>query len=363
MMFWAALSALAVSFFLSAMATSLAKRVSVRLNMLDVPGRHKAHGEPTPLLGGTAIFATIAGLSVFGLALARIWAATSPPEFLRDVLAIHIPGAARRAPQGLGILAGAAILHVLGLIDDKRGLGPWLKLLVQVLVAAGVVVFFDVRVAHHWGTAVSVILTTLWIVAITNSFNFLDNMDGLAAGVGAIAGFALLAAAAGMGQVFVPAWLCVLVGALLGFLVHNFPPARIFMGDAGSLVVGYLLAVLSCLTTYTTGRQDAVEILYGVLAPVLMMAIPLYDTLSVMVIRISEGRNPMIGDTRHFSHRLRRRGMSKRRTVLTIYLCTATTAMAASLLPHVESVLAAVMLVAQVVFILLIIALLESAER
>lgn len=188
-------------------------------------------------------------------------------------------------------------------------------------------------------------------------------MDGLAAGVAAIAGVALLAASAGMGQVFVPAWLCVLVGALLGFLVHNFPPASIFMGDAGSLVVGYMLAVLSCLTTYTTGRQDAVEILYGVLAPVLMMAIPLYDTLSVMVIRIAEGRNPMIGDNRHFSHRLQRRGMSKRRTVLTIYLCTASTAIAASLLPHVETALAAIMIVAQVVFILLIIALLESSDR
>jgi UDP-GlcNAc:undecaprenyl-phosphate GlcNAc-1-phosphate transferase len=124
-----------------------------------------------------------------------------------------------------------------------------------------------------------------------------------------------------------------------------------------------MLAVLSCLTTYTTGRQDAVELLYGVLAPVLMMAVPLYDTASVMLIRLAEGRNPMIGDTRHFSHRLRKRGMSKRKTVLTIYLCTASTAIAASLLPHVTSVVAAVMIVAQVVFILLIIALLESTDR
>jgi UDP-GlcNAc:undecaprenyl-phosphate GlcNAc-1-phosphate transferase len=188
-------------------------------------------------------------------------------------------------------------------------------------------------------------------------------MDGLCAGVAAIAGAALLAAAAGMGQLFVPAWLCVIIGALLGFLVHNFPPASIFMGDAGSLVVGYMLAVLSCLTTFTTGRQDTVELLYGVLAPVLMMAIPLYDTLSVLIIRIAEGRNPMIGDTRHFSHRLQRRGMSKRTTVLTIYLCTASTAIAASLLPHMQTAAAAVMIVAQVVSILLIIALLESTER
>ncbi|MBS3820727.1 MAG: undecaprenyl/decaprenyl-phosphate alpha-N-acetylglucosaminyl 1-phosphate transferase, partial [Phycisphaerae bacterium] len=265
--------------------------------------------------------------------------------------------------QALGILGGATVLHAIGLIDDRRHLGPWLKLLVQVLVAAAVVVFVGVRVAHHWGPTASITLSILWIVAITNSFNFLDNMDGLAAGVACIAGLALLGAAAGMGQIFVPAWLCVLVGSLLGFLLHNFPPASIFMGDAGSLVVGYMLAVLSCLTTYTTGRQNAVELLYGVLAPVLMMAVPLYDTASVMLIRIAERRNPMIGDTRHFSHRLQKRGMSKRKTVLTIYLCTASTAIAASLLPHVASVAAAVMMVAQVVFILLIIAVLESTDR
>ena len=112
------------------------------------------------------------------------------------------------------------------------------------------VVFFDVRALTVAGPAISCIVTVLWLVAITNAFNFLDNMDGLSAGVAAICAAALLGAAAGIGQLFVTGWLCVILGALLGFLPHNYPPAKVFMGDAGSLVIGFLIAVASCLTDY-----------------------------------------------------------------------------------------------------------------
>jgi UDP-GlcNAc:undecaprenyl-phosphate GlcNAc-1-phosphate transferase len=188
----------------------------------------------------------------------------------------------------------------------------------------------------------------------------MDNMDGLAAGVAAICAAALLAAAASLGQLFVSAWLCLLLGALLGFLPYNFPPAKVFMGDAGSLVIGYLLGVVSCLTTYVP--PGATYYLYGIFVPVVLMAVPLYDAASVILLRLHEGRSPMIGDRHHFSHRLLRRGMKVRAAVGTIYLCTAGTAISASLLPHVADRIGAILVFAQVLIILMTIALLEWGE-
>jgi UDP-GlcNAc:undecaprenyl-phosphate/decaprenyl-phosphate GlcNAc-1-phosphate transferase len=361
-MLWAILSAGALSFLLGWLGTPLARRVAVRLGFFDRPVAHKAHSQATPLLGGSAVFAAVLAPTLLGLALARLWAAYGVPEWLSlpGSVAAHLPGAAGRAGQALGILAAASGLHLLGLLDDRRGLGPWVKLFVQLLAAGAVVVFCDVRVLTFAGPTLSIAASILWIVVITNAMNFLDNADGLAAGVGAIVAAALLAASVSMGQWFVAAWSAVLCGALLGFLPHNFPPATIFLGDGGSLVIGFLLAVVSCLTTYV--RPDSEHMTYGVLAPLMLLAIPLYDTASVMWLRLREGRNPMIGDRRHFSHRLARRGMSPQKVALTVYVCTASTALAAFLLPHVTSPLAACVLAGQVVCILMLIALLESAE-
>jgi len=362
MMFWAAVIAVAVSFAISAMATSLSRRVAVRLGMLDMPQRHKAHARPVPLLGGCAIFAAILGPSLLALALARIWAAGEVPSVLAWLpasVAIHIPGVASKTPMALGILAGALVLHVIGLIDDRRNLGAWLKLALEIAVAAAVVIFFKVRVLTLAGPAISIIVTILWIVAITNAFNFLDNMDGLSAGVAAICCAALLGASAGIGQIFVSAWLCLMLGALLGFLPYNFPPASTFMGDAGSLVIGYLLAVVSCLTTYVRPGE---HVLYGVFVPLVLMAVPLYDMVGVIALRIRQRSNPMVGDRRHFSHRLLRRGMNTRAAVLTIYLCTGGTAIAATLLPHVKDAVGTFLVLGQTAAILLIIALLESSD-
>lgn len=345
---------------LSYLLTLLARRIAPAVGMVDKPGGHKAHAAATPLLGGAAIVLSILLPSLVVVALASLWTHRGAPGWIPADIAIHLPGIAHRAPQALGILAAAAALHVMGLIDDKRALGPWCKLLVQVLASVGVVLFCGVRVMTFAGPTVSIVATTLWIVAITNSVNFLDNMDGLAAGVTAIIAAALLSAALSMQQWFVAGWACLLLGATLGFLPHNVHPARIFMGDSGSLVLGFLLAVLSSLTTYLPADQPVLA--YGVLAPVLLLAVPIYDTFSVMRIRIREGRNPMVGDRRHFSHRLVRRGMGVRTAVLTIYLCTASTAISASLLPHVQSNFAAMLIIAQVVFVVLLIALLEGPE-
>lgn len=367
MISWFVVAAILVSLGMSYCATSLAKRVSRRVGMMDVPGKHKVHGRETPLLGGSAIFAAVLIPTLFGLAIARIWATTGVPawvaEWIPPEVTAHLSGAAMRIPQALGILLALLVLHVMGLMDDRKHLGPWIKLGVQVLAAVGVSWFCNVRVLTVAGPTVSIIVTTLWLVALTNSFNFLDNMDGLAAGVAAICTAALLAAAISMGQWFVAAWCCVLLGSLLGFLPHNFPPASIFMGDAGSLVVGFLLGVISCLITYVpVGAEGVWAIVLGSLVPLQVMAVPIYDTFSVMSIRIREGRNPMVGDNRHFSHRLQKRGMSPRRVDLTIYLCTIGTAIAATLLPYTNGTLPAALLLAQSLVILLIIALLEGQE-
>ncbi len=363
-----AIAAGLVSMALAWLAVPVTTRIAQRFGMIDLPDRHKAHARPTPLLGGCAIFAAILLPTMLAMAMVRIWAhdLAGIPAWIPAEIKLHIPGAAARAGQALGILACALVLHVIGIIDDRKNLGPWLKLAGQFIVSIVAVVFFDVRALTVAGTAISCTVTVLWLVAITNAFNFLDNMDGLSVGVAAICAAALLGAAAGIGQLFVTGWLCVILGALLGFLPYNYPPARVFMGDAGALVIGFLLAATSCLTTYvhpsqSSGALAGTHYLYGVFVPLVVLAVPLYDMVSVVTLRLRDRKSPMVGDRRHFSHRLVRRGMSVRTAVLTIYLCTGATAIGASLLPQVDEV-GAVLIFSQTLAILLIIALLESAE-
>jgi UDP-GlcNAc:undecaprenyl-phosphate GlcNAc-1-phosphate transferase len=361
MTIWMVLALIVLAFALAALAVPVTTRLAHRFGMLDSPARHKTHDQAIPLLGGCAIFAAILLPSLLGLAVACVWSAKGTPSWLPLELAIHVRGAATRAPMALGILLGAGALHVMGLIDDRHNLGALTKFVVQVLVCALVATFCDVRILTVAGPVLSVIVTTLWLVAITNAFNFLDNMDGLSVGVAAICAAALVGSAATMGQMFVLGWGAVLLGSLLGFLPYNFPPARVYMGDAGSLVVGFLLGVVSCLTTYV--QPGETYYLYGIFVPLILMAVPLYDMVSVIVLRLRARANPFVGDQRHFSHRLLRRGMSVRTAVMTVYLCTAATAMAASLLPHVRSNAGAMLLFGQTVTMLSIVAVLETADK
>ncbi len=201
MILWVALGAVGVAFVLSVLSVPLTQRLAARFGMLDVPGRHKAHARPIPLLGGCAIFAAILVPSLLAAAVATTWNASGAPSWIADSpLADHIAGAAAKAPQAIGILAAALGLHVLGLLDDRKHLGPWLKLIVELLVCGAVVVFCNVRALTAAGAGVSITASILWLVAITNAFNFLDNMDGLAAGVAAICAAALLAASAAVGR-------------------------------------------------------------------------------------------------------------------------------------------------------------------
>lgn len=364
MMILAAAAAMAVAFFLAATGTVLARRLAVQWDFVNYPKGDRFSRAATPMLGGSAIFLAILMPSLLVLALATSWASGPLPAWAAgawmDRLSIHVGGAAAKAPMALIVLAGAALLHVVGLVDDKKHLGPWVKLVAQFAVASGVVLLADIRMLTLLGEPASTLGSIFWIVLVTNSFNFLDNVDGLAAGVGAICGCALLGSAAGSGQVFVGGWLCLLIGACAGFLVHNFPPAKVYMGDAGSMVIGYFLAVLSIMTTYYHGGPSGR--FFGLFVPLVVLAVPLYDTISVITLRLRDRKNPMVGDTRHFSHRLIRRGMSPRSAVLTIYLATGATAVGASLLPRVDE-LGAMMVFGQTLAIVLLIALLESAEQ
>ncbi len=348
-----------VAFVVSALCVPLTQRMATRFGLLDRPGKHKQHVGAVPLLGGSAIFAGFLLPTMLGLAVAAVWSADGVPAWVPRDLAVHISGIVAKATGALTILAAAFVLHVMGIIDDRRGLGPWIKLGVQIAIALAVTLLAGLRVLTVLPAPLSITLTVLWLVIITNAFNLLDNMDGLATGVATIIAAALLAAATSVGQWFVAAWLCLLLGALVGFLPFNFHPARSFMGDGGALVVGFLLAVLSILTTYVPLSANS---LHAAIVPLVLMAVPLYDTVSVIVLRIRARQHPMVGDLRHFSHRLVRRGMSVRATVLTIYLCTAATAVGASLLPYVAGLAGAMLVLMQTLAILGVIALLEAGN-
>ena len=250
---------------------------------------------------------------------------------------------------------------MMGLWDDRKALGPYVKLSIQLGVTVLLVASFkELRILTALGTGASIVVTVLWIAAITNAFNFLDNMDGLSAGIAVVASVAFLVTALSIGQLFVAGVLALLVGALLGFLWFNFSPAKIFMGDSGSLVVGLLLGVLTTLTTYLPKDRPWGAGWYAVFAPVIVLAVPLYDLIVVSAIRISRGKSPFVGDTNHFSHRLVARGMSRRTAVLCLYLITAATSVAAIVLPHVDSAFAAVMIFCQTILVLGVVALLEQ---
>ena len=279
------------------------------MGFVDQPGGHKSHRTPTPYGGGIAIFLSawgaVAGVTLLALLIPQEWIAAQFGESLRA----YVGGLQHRAMQTVAILAGGLVLHVVGLIDDRRALPAVPKLLAILAVAIFVASFGNVRVAEFAGEGVAITLTVIWFLVIVNAFNFLDNMDGLSAGVAALCLLFLAICGLMAGQVLVPALACVFLGAVIGFLVFNFPPARIFMGDGGSLVVGYMLAVVSTLTTYYQSGQGAPP--YALLVPLVVLAIPLYDFCSVVIIRLREGRNPMKGDQRHFSHRLVDHGLSR----------------------------------------------------
>ena len=370
----AALLLVALSFVLAVPLTLLARALGHRLSALDsagVKGQVKAAVRRVPNTGGVAIFWSFA----LPLALALVLVRVRPDLVLRLApgLEPHLPGLVGVAGKAWVMLGAALVLHVMGLIDDRRALPAIPKLTVMLGVALCACWLTDTRVltmldgpAH--GAWLSLVLSTLWIVAITNAMNFLDNMDGLSPGVGAIcaAFFLTSALVAPVPQWFIAACLSLLVGALLGFLVFNFPFGRrgatIFQGDGGSLVVGFLLAFLSLRITYLPTDAPGHALFPALFTPLVILAIPLYDFASVTLIRLSQGKSPFVGDLQHFSHRLVRHGLSRRSAVLVIYGCTAVTAIAGVALPSLRPWQGALALL-QTALVLLVLGLYEWSRR
>jgi UDP-GlcNAc:undecaprenyl-phosphate GlcNAc-1-phosphate transferase len=359
LMIMACLLSVVVGLLVGCPLTAAARTIALRWGIVDQPGHRKIHRRAIPVTGGIAIFWTLA--LIIGGVIVAVW--VFPESFWQRIwpaAVAHLRGLRSQTPMAGGLLACLAALHFTGLIDDRRNLGPFVKLIVQLVTALVMAGLFNVRLLElaWWGAIPSIALTVVWFIVITNAFNFLDNMDGLSGGVAAICGSILLTIALLNGQWFVGGVLGALVGALLGFLVFNLPPASIFMGDAGSLVVGFLVAFCSVRVTYYDPSMGPAP-WWAVFTPLIVLAIPLYDLTSVTLIRLAQGRSPFVGDTQHFSHRLVRKGLSRRAAVMVIYACTLAAGLGGILLGRLTEGWAALLVVAQTLAILLVLALLE----
>jgi UDP-GlcNAc:undecaprenyl-phosphate GlcNAc-1-phosphate transferase len=280
---------------------------------MDDPGHRKIHSTPVPLAGGMAV---MTGLLVALLAGAVVTLA-SPRS---SVAGLFEHGLSVRMVQLLSLTAGALGMLLIGLRDDKTELTPLVKfggqLIVAIIVAAsGIrITLFVPSLIFSFG------ITALWILTVVNAFNFMDNMNGLCAGLGAIGAGWFGVIAAGLGQYLVATMAFLVTGALLGFLPFNFPRATAFLGDAGSHLTGYLLAVMAILPHYYTPKHPRH---LAVLTPLLVLAVPLGDMVWVVLVRWRRGQPFYIGDTSHLSHRLVRRGFTPARAVVLIWLLAA----------------------------------------
>jgi len=284
------------AFGLSLMAvlalTPAVRSLARRLSFLDHPNRSKVHIKPTPLMGGIAV--ALASLASAAAALALM----------------KCPYSARI----VGFMSGGLVVIVLGLADDANGMRPSVKLTGQTVAATVMLLSGGVE-----GLPVPMLIgfpvAVFWMVGLMNAFNFLDNMDGITSGLAAIASFGIFSLALGNGHMLTAIAAIAVAGGALGFLRYNFAPASIFLGDAGSLFLGYVVGGLSLRAI--AGAEAGSPAL---LLPVLMLGYPIFDAFLVTASRVIDGRDVAMGGKDHSSHRLARLGMTPRQTAVTIYL-------------------------------------------
>lgn len=305
----------ALGSFLATLATvPIWRWIATRVGLIDDPGHRKIHARPTPLAGGWAVLggvglALLAGVAAVKLGFLNVAGAGGAQELLRY-------GVSRRGGQLAVILAGALGMALVGSFDDKYELRPAWKFGGQILIATAVALA-GVRITLFVpSTAFSLVVTVLWILAVTNALNFLDNMNGLCAGLGLIGAWACGWSAAIQGQYLVASLAFTTCGALLGFLPYNFPKATVFLGDAGSHLIGYLLAVLAILPHYYSKLQPSA---WAVLSPLVILAVPLLDMAWVVIFRWRHRQAFYVGDTNHISHRLARRGLANTTAVAVVW--------------------------------------------
>lgn len=271
-------------------ATPLMRQIAFRAGMVDQPGARKIHQLPMPRLGGAAMYGAF-------------------------MLALILFADRFYVSQIISIIVGATGVSLLGFWDDRASLPAWGKLIGQV-AAAWLLIVNGVVVDLLHQPIIDAAITLVWIVGITNALNLLDNMDGLAGGIAAIAaGFFLLLAVTN-GQYLVSMLSAALLGGALGFLIYNFNPAMIFMGDTGSLFLGFMLAAVGLKL-----RFPAHPVIATWFIPIIVLGLPILDTTLVFVSRLRRGLNPLTNPgTDHLSHRIVARGFSRRETVLILYL-------------------------------------------
>ena len=294
---WGDLVVLALSLLLSLVLTPLALSVALRFHLLDHPGPAKSHSAAVPYLGGAAIVVSFAAIVLVAVG-------------------VHPPPTG--VPQLVAFLGLGVGLAVVGLIDDiRRGLSPWLRVLLE--AAAGVVIWRLGDSAHVAGLPgwLNAFLTVLWIVGVTNAFNLLDNMDGLSSGIATLTALGIFGIAFLQHRYLVGALAIALAGCACGFLWHNFHPARIYMGDAGSLFLGFVLSVLLLKLRAQAHTRVPIAVIIA------LAAVALFDTTLVSVSRLTHGRSPFLGGKDHTSHRLIKLGLSVRQAVSLIYGVTA----------------------------------------
>ncbi len=353
--------AFGASALLSVVLTVVVRRLAMRWGILDHPGERKMQKEPMPLLGGVAICVTFNLMVLLHLPLVEPIRKLGFEWLEGNVLYFLGENVTRKV---LGVFAGGVVIFALGVVDDVRSLKPEAKLVGQ-LFAGLILVYCGVRLdlfipdilEGNLSVWVSGAVTVLWVVMMTNAMNFLDNMDGLCGGVSVIAALSFFLCVFPHEEYFVCVFLVAFAGSVAGFLYHNLSPARIYMGDAGAMFCGYLLATMAVLGTFYTASTPS---RVAVTAPLLALSVPIFDTLSVVYIRWRNGDSIMKGDKRHFSHRLVELGMTPRQAVEFIFLVAAVTGLGAALLPLVGR-FGTLVILAQTVGVFSLIVLLMNA--
>jgi UDP-GlcNAc:undecaprenyl-phosphate GlcNAc-1-phosphate transferase len=302
-----------VAFISAAVTTAISlplwRRWCHQTGTIDDPGHRKIHSSPIPLAGGLAVLTGLVVPLLAGAAVAVAYSRFSIPGLFKY-------GLGKREGQILGIMAAALAFLWIGLRDDRSELRPAVKFGGQLLVAL-IVAATGVRITLFvHSVAFSYCVTALWILTVVNAFNFMDNMNGLCGGIGAISAVAFGSIAAHQGQYLVAAMAFLVAGALTGFLPFNFPRATAFLGDAGSHLTGFLLAILAILPHFYSSKHREP---LAVLTPLLVLAVPLGDMAWVVLLRLRNSKPFYLGDNNHLSHRLVRRGFSPAQAVTIIW--------------------------------------------
>jgi len=301
-----ALVAFGAAAVVAAGLTPIARRVALMVDLVAEVRPDRVHRKPRPYGGGLAIAdaltLVVGGAWLLGLYGPAGWL----PDWLPDGVRSHL---AARSPVLVRLAFGAIVFFIIGLVDDRYDLPALPKLLMQVFAATLVVVGFGLGATAWIEPAwLAQVASILWVLAVVNAYNMLDHADGMAASVGAVAFGALAAGQMLLGEWFVPGMALATAGALVGFLIHNWPPGKLFMGDAGSHLVGYLFAALAMVARFYFPRAGTSR--WAVLAPVLIFSVPLLDMVLVFGSRAIRARNPFAGDaTTHLAHRMLARGV------------------------------------------------------